>query len=107
MESSRAALFLALFVVTCASATAYASGTADGKSDVNYSGTPNAAAHAGDFILAQGATGDRNSCLSACQDKNQGCMAQIDPSCNSKGCNNERRACTEQYNECSKACAAR
>ena len=92
MKSLRIASLLAM-LVTCI-AIAYAAGGV---------GAPDAAARPGKFILAQGA----NACLNACREKMQSCMAQIDPTCNSKGCNNERGACNEQYNDCTKGCSGR
>ena len=50
-------------------------------------------------VLAQ-----NDSCQRACQDANKSCVAKVDPSCNSRGCVNERNACTSDYNDCIKKC---
>jgi hypothetical protein len=51
------------------------------------------------FVVAQ-----NDSCLRACQEANKSCLAKVDPSCNSRGCVNERNACTSDYNDCAKKC---
>ena len=61
-----------------------------------------AAIHPGYFIVAQA-----SSCVSACEEKNKSCLAPIPADCSARGCNNERRACAEAYNECVKQCGAR
>ena len=94
MKSLRMASLFCLALAAAFTANAYA--TEDAQ-------TPRAAASWGNFILAQSG----NTCMSACRDRMQSCMEKIEPNCNSKGCNNERGACNEQYNECTKNCSGR
>jgi hypothetical protein len=102
MRSLRIALFFSLVAAFSAATTVYA----EGKSSVNHSGALTADAYGGYVLLAQAGAGGRNSCMSACQAKYKSCLAQIDPACNSRGCNNERNACNIQYDECGKSCPA-
>jgi hypothetical protein len=104
MKSLRTALCIGLFAAFAAGATAYAFDNAAEKSNLDQADASHAAARTDYLLLAQA---ERNACLNSCQDKNKSCMAQIAPECNSRGCNNERNACTIQYNECAKSCPTR
>ncbi len=106
MRFLRTALCLSLLAALAAGADAFASNNAEGKSVFERSGAPAAAARADYLLLAQGGA-DRNACLSACQSKNNSCLAPIAADCNSRGCTNERNVCTMQYEECTKSCPAR
>lgn len=62
-------------------------------------GAPQPVRPAAQFVLAQ-----NSSCQRACQETARSCLAKIEPGCNSRGCVNERNACTSDYNECTKKC---
>jgi hypothetical protein len=98
MKSGRASLFWLLAVATTIT-LAYAT---EGAQTQHVGPLSGPAIHAGSFVVAQG-----NSCLSACEEKNKSCMAQIPAECNARGCNNERRGCADAYNECVKKCGTR
>jgi hypothetical protein len=101
MKWFRTALLLPLLVVAATITLAYATGDVQ-RQNVGRSETLSGAAASGYFTVAQG-----SSCLSACEETNKKCMAQIPAECNARGCNNERGACAEAYNECAKKCGAR
>jgi len=101
MKSIKSASLFWLVLATASVANVYAFDEAGGTSRLNFARASNAETYRGNFIRVQ------NSCMNACRDKMQSCMAQIDSACNSKGCNNERGACNEQYSECTKNCSGR